>query len=88
LGGAIPPPQSRKAHISPESGTYQIRLAPPFTTVEDETQPARSVFAAACLVKRRRRVAVERAARVNILLFGFALISLFVYCRTVKAAKL
>jgi hypothetical protein len=29
LGGARPPPQSRNEQISPESGTYQIRLAPP-----------------------------------------------------------
>lgn len=29
IGGAIPPPQSRKEHISPVPGTYQSTLAPP-----------------------------------------------------------
>lgn len=27
LGGARPPPQSRKSHTSPEPGTYQTRVA-------------------------------------------------------------
>lgn len=57
LGGARPPPQSRNEQISPLPGSYQIRDAPPYTTVSDDTQPSRSVLARA--VGRRQR-AVRR----------------------------
>ncbi|KAI1734214.1 hypothetical protein F4680DRAFT_454207 [Xylaria scruposa] len=62
FGGARPPPQSRSSQISPVSGTYQIRLAPPYATVCEDTQPPMSVLAAACPA---RRAAVAKAAEVR-----------------------
>lgn len=63
LGGARPPPQSRNSQISPVSGTYQIKLAPPYATVADETQPAKSVLAAMGAAKSA--AATARAVRAN-----------------------
>lgn len=64
LGGARPPPQSRKAQTSPVSGTYQMRLAPPYATVSDEMQPDRSVLAAAWPAKRKVAKMAAGALRV------------------------
>ena len=47
LGGAIPPPQSRKSQSSPEPGTYQAMLAPAGEETSVDVQPVRSVRAKA-----------------------------------------
>jgi hypothetical protein len=53
MGGAIPPPQSMKEHISPVPGTYQSALAPPYAIRSLLVQPEKSVFAVASAVKAR-----------------------------------
>ena len=47
LGGALPPPQSRKSQSSPVPGTYQATLAPAGEETSVEVQPVRSVRAKA-----------------------------------------
>lgn len=47
LGGARPPPQSRKEQISPFVGSQYTIEAPPKAMVWEEVQPSRSVFASA-----------------------------------------
>lgn len=63
LGRDVDVPQSRNSQISPVSGTYQIKLAPPYATVADETQPAKSVLAAMGAAKSA--AATARAVRAN-----------------------
>jgi hypothetical protein len=61
MGASRPPPQSRKAQISPVPGTYQIRLAPPYATVWEDVHPERSVLARATADTERtvRREVIE-----------------------------
>jgi len=52
MGGAVPPPQSRKAQTSPVPGTYQATLAPAGEETSVDVQPVRSVRARASDVKK------------------------------------
>lgn len=45
IGGAVPPPQSRKEQISPVPGTYQATEAPAGEDSSVLVQPVRSVLA-------------------------------------------
>lgn len=47
LGGARPPPQSRKSQSSPVPGTYQAMEAPAGEETSVEVQPVKSVRASA-----------------------------------------
>ena len=47
LGGALPPPQSRKSHLSPVPGTYQATEAPAGEDTSVVVQPVKSVLAEA-----------------------------------------
>lgn len=51
LGGARPPPQSRKSQSSPVSGTYHAIEAPAGEETSVEVQPTRSVRARAMVAK-------------------------------------
>lgn len=73
LGGAVPPPQSRKSQSSPVPGTYQARLAPAGEETSVEVQPVRSVRARA----RVARQAGRRKKEEN-MVDGFVLIEVVV----------
>ena len=68
LGGAIPPPQSRKSQSSPEPGTYQAMLAPAGEETSVDVQPVRSVRAKA-------RVATTAGSRKAVLEIIVAVLS-------------
>lgn len=59
LGGALPPPQSKKAQISPVPGTYQAREAPAGEETSVDVQPVRSVRAVVGRNSTRRERKVE-----------------------------
>ena len=64
LGGARPPPQSRKEQISPLVGSQKIMEAPPKAMVSEEVQPSKLVFAAARAAREVRARMVERILMV------------------------
>lgn len=70
LGGAVPPPQSRKSQSSPVPGTYQARDAPAGEETSVEVQPTRSVRARANEAKE----AATRMLEVYILISDIDLV--------------
>ena len=67
-GGAIPPPQSRKSHISPVPGTYQATLAPAGEETSVEVQPVRSVRARARVARAAGKMRKESMIAVELVM--------------------